>query len=302
MKPIFITCILVVGCTSSFAGARMVSGGVRSSQPIPNAKFDVKEIIAANTDREEAIQRQKALEFYRANWAPQDPWRLIESTTNYARGRGWVQFMGKVVDVADNGIRVAGVYGEPMEIEYFSSQEHNYKDFWIENFPYQVANDDVIGTTVNYTALEAGTYSYKTVNGGSRTIRKFDYGIPRQAPPPTEEQIAAAKSELEFKQAKAKEKARQSQQAQQNAAKLYQKMASEGNEFGQLHLAECYMNGSGVERDLEKAKTYLDLSAAQGNDQAKELLKKLEKMKNNPGEKPLQLEFVQDEPEQQPKK
>jgi len=53
------------------------------------------------------------------------------------------------------------------------------------------------------------------------------------------------------------------------------KRAAEGSPSAQFSLGVRYLNGDGVERNLEKGKVLLEMSAEQGNQQAKEKLKEV---------------------------
>jgi len=46
-------------------------------------------------------------------------------------------------------------------------------------------------------------------------------------------------------------------------------------ELLQYKLGACYYKGKGIEKNLQKAKEYLNLAAAQGDKDAKKLLEKL---------------------------
>lgn len=52
--------------------------------------------------------------------------------------------------------------------------------------------------------------------------------------------------------------------------------AEEGNAYAQFNYGMCLLNGDGVAADPEKARSYLQLAAAAGYDEAAEVLKNLE--------------------------
>ena len=90
-------------------------------------------------------------------------------------------------------------------------------------------------------AYYVGTYTYTTVNGSSRTIRKLDYGIP--CDPPAElvkQQIEAAKAQEILEKKKTEE-------AKSKALQWNRDQAAKGDPYGLLrkvrpHLklaAEC---------------------------------------------------------------
>lgn len=61
-----------------------------------------------------------------------------------------------------------------------------------------------------------------------------------------------------------------------------EKHAAQGSSGAQYSLAMCYLNGDhGVKKDYETAKVLLDMSASQGNVEAKEEIEKLKKAFGN---------------------
>lgn len=104
----------------------------------------------------------------------------------------------------------------------------------------------------------------------------FDCGTPYIPPPPTPEEIAAAKAAQEKANAEAKAKAAaQKQDAAARALKFNQDAAAKGDMFGLLRMGERYRDGDGVEKDLAKAKEYLQKATDAGSPTAKEELAKL---------------------------
>ena len=59
----------------------------------------------------------------------------------------------------------------------------------------------------------------------------------------------------------------------EKAAEYYQEAAELGDDVGQANLAYCYLNGGGVPYDREEAKYWLEKSAAQGCQRAKDMLR-----------------------------
>ncbi len=195
------------------------------------------------------------------NFVPFDRWRILTGTTNYASGRGWVQFQGAVVQVVKDGIIMVGSYGVPGDpTPDFQSQR-----FLIKNFPYPVAENDRLNFNRNLTAFTAGVYTYMAVTYGSTTVHAFDYGKPWTPPPLTPEQIAALKKKNEAARKAGADKALAFNQAQ----------ADKGDAYGQLRMGERYRDGEGVEKDLAKARDYFTKAAAQGNAEAAGNLKAL---------------------------
>ena len=142
--------------------------------------------------------------------------------------------------------------------------------FLVVNFPYQVAEDQMIpeldqSTKTFLCAKPAGTYTYTTVAGASRTIWKLDYGhiyVPPPPAPPTPEQIAAEQKKRK--------------QTEASTIKWLQDQADQGEAYAQRRLGERYMKGDGVETNLVKAKELLTKAAAQGDQDATDMLTKLQ--------------------------
>lgn len=189
-----------------------------------------------------------------------EPWRIVNGVTNRTSIK-WATFNGRVLQVHPTGVRFEGYY-TPLDGggDYFG-------EFFVRNFPFDVAEKDIIGTENQQpmVAFPVGSYSYTTVLGASRTIRQLDYGKVWIAPfpkPPTPEQLATAKA------AEAKRKSA----VAAATLKYNQDQAAAGNAYGQLRMGERYLKGDGVEKDEAKAREYLQKSAAQGNAEAKALL------------------------------
>ena len=224
-------------------------------------------------------QRQQAAAYSLAkaknDFIPRDPWRAINGETNYIKPIG-VEFCGKVVDVTANGVRISGEFGSLFETHYLTSAEVafsgvavNYSDFFVANFPFEVVSEQVVSENQHLMAWYVGTYTYTTVNGASRTIKKLDYGTPCNPPPELiKQQIEAAKAKALL----AKKKA---EQAKATALKSNQDAAAKGDMFGLLRMGERYRDGDGVEKDLAKAKEYLQKAADAGSPTAAEELVKL---------------------------
>jgi TPR repeat protein len=120
-------------------------------------------------------------------------------------------------------------------------------------------------------AWHVGTYTYSTVNGGSRTIHKLDYGIPCDPPPELiQKQIEAAK-------AKAILDKKRAEQAQVNAVKWLQPQATNGSAYAQYSLGLHYLSGQGCETNREQAIYWLQKAATQGDLEASNALIRLQK-------------------------
>jgi TPR repeat protein len=107
-------------------------------------------------------------------------------------------------------------------------------------------------------------------------LELFDCGTPYIPPPLSPEEIAAAKAAQEKADAEKKAAAAaQKQAAAARALKANQDAAAKGDMFGQLRMGERYRDGDGVEKDLAKAKEYLQKAADAGSPTAKDELSKL---------------------------
>jgi hypothetical protein len=225
--------------------------------------------------RQSAIQEQQQQQFL-YDFIPRDPWRVLNGTTNYVKLQG-VEFCGKVVDITPNGVRIEGEFGDLCKTYYpaegFSDvYNHDFQDFFVARFPFEVVNGQIISSDEHLMAWYVGAYTYTTVSGGSRTIRKLDYGIPcGPAPEFVQQQIEAAKAKAE----KDKQKAIQ---LQINAVCWLLSQATNGDASAQCSLGIHYLNGQGCETNREQAIYWLQKSAAQGNIEASNKLASLPKL------------------------
>lgn len=204
-------------------------------------------------------------------YMPRDPDRVLDGVRCFLRGtdvrNGWVQFEGTVIEVQREGIRLRGWYTG----NYGSDGQG--AEFFLTNFPYAAAENEKITVQDNppqcFVAHVAGVYTYNTVGGSSRTIRMLDYG---SIYTPTAEEIAAAAkvAAAERKAEKAKEDT-----AKQKALKANQQAADEGDAYGLMRMGERYRDGDGVDKDLIKARVYLQRAVDAGSPTAVDDLKKL---------------------------
>jgi TPR repeat protein len=116
-------------------------------------------------------------------------------------------------------------------------------------------------------AVQTGHYE-----NGLLYLDLFDCGVPFVPPPPTPEQMERAKAAAK---AEAKQKENRQRLAETTALKYNQELADKGDAYGQLRMGERYLKGEGVEKDLDKARRYLQMSADQGNGTARKLLEQL---------------------------
>ena len=203
----------------------------------------------------DAAVRRRAGEIRAGQGAPapiRDPIRVIDGTTNLVSRTGdWCPIYGTVVDISKDGIRVMGLDA----------------DFFVANFPYQVANGDYLQ---DFFARRAGLYNYVTVLGGTRTIHKFDYGQPVGLPPPREltaQEVVAAQILAGNRKAA----------ADLATFKFHQERAEAGNVGSMYRLGHLYLAGQGCAVDTNLARGWFERAAAAGSEEAKEELKKSRK-------------------------
>jgi hypothetical protein len=217
-------------------------------------------------------QAKMSREDYRYSvFIPEDRWREIDGKTNYAKGEGWMQFKGKVISVAKDGVLLNGWYFKPGSLTY---DDYEKSVFFVKDFPYRVADDENVGGSHDFTAKYAGTYEYVSALGAKKTVRKLDYGTICEAPKvpdPTPELL------------RARHLAEVERQAKVRAAELkhHQELAAKDDAYGLLRMGERYLKGDGVEYDAVKGKQYLTKAADKGNDAAKRLLEKLSTISTN---------------------
>ena len=203
------------------------------------------------------------------DFIPRDPWRVLDGVTNYIKSSG-VEFCGKVVDITENGVRIEGEYGKLFSTSY-NPTYLDYSDFFVANYPFEAVNDTVILPNEHLMAWYVGTYTYSTVNGGSRTIKKLDYGTPcGPAPEFIEQQIEAAN-------AKAIRDKMKTEQLQINTVHFLQDEATNGSASAQYNLGLHYLSGQGCDPNRDQAIFWLQKSASQGNLEASNKLVSLQK-------------------------
>jgi TPR repeat protein len=131
--------------------------------------------------------------------------------------------------------------------------------FIVANFPYPATQP-----YQEMLAHEAGYYTFTNVDDQVVTMHKLDYGLPC-AKMWSSEELAAIKDRIEAPKKAAAAKALQSNQD----------AADKGDAYGLLRMGERYRDGEGLEKDLAKARDYLQKSADAGSPTAAEELKKL---------------------------
>jgi hypothetical protein len=180
---------------------------------------------------------------------------------------GLVAFCGKIVEVQNNnGLRMLGFYSG-------CNPRDGAVEFFVTNFPYPMAENEIIGDHLSdgtfFMAMVSGTHAYHTVVGGSRTLRMLDYG---EIYVPTPEEIAAATRAALAKKAPDRVKAAA---AADKALQMNEDLAAKGDSYGLLRMGERYRDGDGVEKDLAKAKDYLQKATVAGSPTAADELKRL---------------------------
>jgi hypothetical protein len=217
--------------------------------------------------REEAIALQKQHEAF----IPEDPWRTIDGQTNYIKNNG-VEFCGKILEVQPNGVRISGDYGELFRTGYFSdiNNEDRNQEFFVANFPFEAAENELIPESHHWMAYYAGTYTYQTVNGNSRTIRKLDYGIPCDPPKELIKEIE------ELNRIAAQREQQKEFLAQSNAVVWLQSQATNGDAESQCSLGEHYLTGLGCNTNRTQAVYWFTQAANQGDLEASNKLAEIQ--------------------------
>lgn len=215
------------------------------------------------------------------NWTPKDPWRVVDGKIYSAVDDGWDQFSGKVLEVQQGkGIRVLGKYSSSI-VRYPSSDDDDATEFFVANFPYDVADNSEIGHGAIYMAKNTNkTYTYRTVSGGSHTIYMLDYGVPCDEPEAVKEDReqkakAAAKAAQAALEAARIAKTQKQFLIQSNVIVWLQPQATNGVAFAQCDLGEHYLNGQGCETNKKLAVHWLTLAANQGDVEASNVLAKI---------------------------
>lgn len=142
-------------------------------------------------------------------------------------------------------------------------------EFFVKNYPYKQADDDVVPSCL--AAVPTDVYTYNTAQGSVHSIHALDFGIPCDAPP--EIALEEQKKEAEATVAAEKKKA----QSELRALKDNEDDAAKGDVYGLLRMGERYRDGEGVEKNLDKARDYLSRAAQAGDLTAKEELETLPK-------------------------
>jgi len=206
------------------------------------------------------------------NFIPKDPWREIDGEKVYAKGTNWVHFSGRVLEVQPGGIKLMGFYGPPPHYTWLED-EH---EFFIANFPYQCAENEMIDARRNFTAKQAGVFTYTTVLGGSATLRKLDYGTPCEIPDEAIQKANAIALRMKLeKETAASEAAYKKKIADVKTFMWLQSLATNGSASAQCGLGLHYLNGQGCETNQELAAKWLKMAAGNGDIEASNTLQRL---------------------------
>ena len=186
-----------------------------------------------------------------------DPIRVINGETQKV-DKTWLAVSGKVVQVhLKEGLRISGSIEGAVQPT----------DFLVAHLPMTVAEGDWLPPQ-GYVLLvkDAGTYTYNTAAGSTRTIHKYDYGIAWTPPPLTAEQRAALKAEADAHKAVADARVLESDEA----------AAARDEADGLERMAERYRDGHGVETNRIKARIYFMRAQSGGSTTAEKKMAQLE--------------------------
>ena len=196
---------------------------------------------------EEARQREYGVRAARRAALNGKEYREVEGVTNSIYGRDWFQFQGKVMQVQDGGVRVRGKLCRADGKDVVDSE------FFVVHCPFVVSDDDVIKGDGYHMAKLVGSYTYATVGGTFRTLKKLDYG-----------RVVQWYAEVASPGAQADRVARQAVAV----FEFYRAGAEGGDTYSEFRVGELYRDGKGVGRDLRKACVWFRRAAAQGHREA----------------------------------
>jgi TPR repeat protein len=263
-----VSILILVSTQVSFGGVgmRLIRPGA-SPRPDPWAEIRQRRQLQEAQEAWSSIQTQHRQEQITAwqSYVPEDPYRIIDGATVFAKGPDWLKFGGKIVEVLPDGIRVQGScksLNDPFQFYTYRGE------FFVAHFPYTNSLQILVEERFcNFTAKEAGAYALTESN----SIPGLEYGSIAIPPPPSLEEADAVARNAEaavLRGVTANEQAMKS-------LKWNQEQAAKGDPYGLLRMGERYLSGDGVEKDLVKATDYLSRAAAQGSVKAADILKKL---------------------------
>jgi len=182
------------------------------------------------------------------------------------RADQWPVISGVIQYKTDDGALI--LYPDPNQVSGIWKASMALKNF---------TGDGVKGVKVLTRAMRMGTY-----NWGNEPLELWDCGT---NPAPGEIYQIQAEEDKIKKQIQQEKAAREAMKAREiadkkeataaRALKSNQDAAAKGDIFGQLRMGERYRDGDGVEKDLSKARDYLQKAADAGSPTAKDELSKL---------------------------
>jgi hypothetical protein len=236
-----------------------------------------REVATGSASAKSAHESVESLRshFLSANSILRDPWREIYGEKKFMMSSDpdLVVFKGQILEVAENGIRVFGQFGDAadMNTEYF-----------VVNFPYDFKVGESVDPTKVYMALKDGIFSYISEDGYAKSLPKLNYGKPCARPSnadvieqstlqfqisaaeqnakvedeivmAAQRRLQAARDELTAVQNEAAEKMKS---AIEQALKYDQMYADRGNIDALRRMKDRYCTGDGVQIDTNKAAEY----------------------------------------------
>lgn len=259
-----------------------------------------------------ALRLKDLVEAKKARAAETDPWRYFDGQPIFiSADRRFNYHSGKIIqttpegiliteDVGFNVMRMAPDSTKTVFIKHYPDikPDDSAVNFYAAEIgPYQYTS--ILGTTKVVDALDYGKPCPRPKNGAEieatalRVTPEEEQKI-RDDAAAADNQLATAKSDVEIAQKKLQDflqeikdekeapikQARLEAQEKAAAAKLLalksnQELAAKGDTYGLLRMGERYRDGDGVEKDLAKAKIYLQKAVDAGSPTAAEELSKL---------------------------
>lgn len=180
------------------------------------------------------------------------PYRTIDDLTyNAITDKGWFLVAGKVRQKLATGSYVIESTAE----EELASPVAKGRRFIVKNLPLALVDDDLMPTVrCKYDGDEPHQ---------DKTLRVFNFGVLCAPPRKTMESLQAQRAFL----------LQQYAEANRRRTKLDTTAAESGNASAQFLLAQRYLQGEGVPKNVPEARRWLEKSAAQGNPDAAEALR-----------------------------
>lgn len=187
----------------------------------------------------------------------------------------WTYLNGKILQVTDGGL----LFRRYEETDFLLHGD--YELIFVKNVPNQRAVDDEL--YVLY-AIADEPHSYVSAAGIRKTIPGFDFGTE-----PTEEAVAKLKVEAEKRNAETQKRieafnaktldaaAQRKKESDAKVIAFSQEQAVKGSGTYQFRLGKRYAEGDGVEKDLAKARAWLEAACTNDVSDARDLLVSLSK-------------------------